>query len=167
MNLSQQLSNQVHDIYFGKNWTATNFKETLQDVTLEQALTSVYDLNSIAALVHHINYYITLQLRVLNGGPLEGSDKVSFLHPKFETEEEWNNYLKGIMEQALVFSEILAKFPNDQMEEAFGGSKYGSYYKNINGMIEHVYYHFGQIVIIKKIIHSKMSVITGKIEEDV
>jgi len=151
MNISKQLANHVHDIYFGKNWTATNFKETIQDVTLEEALTTVHNLNTIAALVHHINYYISLQLRVLEGGPLEGSDTLSFIHPEFKTQEQWGNYLKGIMEQALVFSELLNSFPPEHLDEAFGGSKYGSYYKNIKGMIEHIYYHFGQIVIIKKI----------------
>jgi len=126
MNVSQQLSNHVFDIYFGKNWTATNFRDTLKGITLEEALTKVHGLNSIAALVHHINYYVSLQLRVLEGGPLEGSDKISFNHPEFKTQEEWDNYLKGILEQALVFSEILGN-----------------------------YYHFGQIVIIRKIIENK------------
>jgi len=159
MYLSKQLSDHVHDIYFGKNWTATNFEETLNGITLDDALTKVYNLNSIAALVHHINYYIALQLRVLEGGPLEGSDKLSFIHPEFKTQEEWDNYMKGILEQARVFSELLATFPPEHLGETFGGSKYGSYYKNIKGMIEHVYYHFGQIVILKKIILEKKSAI--------
>ncbi len=157
MNLSVQLSDHFQDIYFGKNWTATNCKDTLAGLSLEHALARVEGLNTIASLVHHINYYVALQLRVLQGGPLEGSDKLSFTHPEFKTQEEWDNYLKGIFEQAIVFSEVLASFPPENLEDAFGGSKYGSYYKNIKGMIEHVYYHFGQIVILKKILEQKTS----------
>ena len=36
--------------------------------------------------------------------------------------------------------------------EEFTDSKYGNYYRNILGVIEHCHYHLGQIVIIKKLI---------------
>ena len=42
--------------------------------------------------------------------------------------------------------------PEGQLKENFVDEKYGSYLRNIDGMIEHCYYHLGQIVLIKKII---------------
>ena len=42
--------------------------------------------------------------------------------------------------------------PNDKLEEIFVDEKYGTYRRNIEGIIEHSYYHLGQISLIKKMI---------------
>jgi hypothetical protein len=38
------------------------------------------------------------------------------------------------------------------MQQPFVNEKYGSLQRNIDAMIEHSYYHLGQIVLIRKII---------------
>ena len=38
------------------------------------------------------------------------------------------------------------------MNEGFVDEKYGTYLRNIDGMIEHAYYHLGQVVLIKKLL---------------
>jgi hypothetical protein len=45
--------------------------------------------------------------------------------------------------------------PENKLEEVFDDKKYGNYYRNITGIIEHNHYHLGQIVLIKKIISVK------------
>ena len=40
------------------------------------------------------------------------------------------------------------------MSAYFGNEKYGTYYENIQGVIEHLHYHLGQIVVVKKIIRA-------------
>ena len=40
----------------------------------------------------------------------------------------------------------------EKLDEAFVDEKYGTYHRNIDGMIEHCYYHLGQIVLIKKML---------------
>jgi len=42
--------------------------------------------------------------------------------------------------------------PDEKLAEGFVDEKYGNYFRNIHAMIEHSYYHLGQIVILKKII---------------
>ena len=42
--------------------------------------------------------------------------------------------------------------PNEKLENNFVDKKYGSYRRNIEGMIEHSYYHLGQISLIRKMI---------------
>lgn len=42
--------------------------------------------------------------------------------------------------------------PEEKLNEDFVDKKYGTYLRNIDGMIEHSYYHLGQIVWIKKVI---------------
>lgn len=36
--------------------------------------------------------------------------------------------------------------------EDFADPKYGNYYRNLHGIIEHTHYHLGQIVLIKKLL---------------
>ena len=45
--------------------------------------------------------------------------------------------------------------PDEKLSEVFVDEKYGTYERNINLMIEHCYYHLGQILIIKKLVARK------------
>ena len=42
--------------------------------------------------------------------------------------------------------------PEKKLWEPFGDGKYGDYFRNIQGVIEHAHYHLGQIVLVKKLI---------------
>ena len=39
--------------------------------------------------------------------------------------------------------------------ETFADEKYGHYYRNLHGIIEHTHYHLGQIVLIKKLLQQQ------------
>jgi hypothetical protein len=41
---------------------------------------------------------------------------------------------------------------DEKLKDVFVEEKYGTYQRNIDGMIEHSYYHLGQIVLIKKLL---------------
>ena len=53
---------------------------------------------------------------------------------------------------AEIFASLVEQMPEQQLWEDFADNKYGNYYRNIHGFIEHCHYHLGQIVLIKKII---------------
>ena len=40
--------------------------------------------------------------------------------------------------------------PEEELNQVFVDEKYGTFHRNINALIEHGYYHLGQIVLIKK-----------------
>jgi hypothetical protein len=44
------------------------------------------------------------------------------------------------------------QFPDEKLDEAFVDEKYGTWQRNIDAMIEHCYYHLGQITLIRKMI---------------
>jgi hypothetical protein len=60
MNLTAQIAKHFNSVHFGGNWTAVNLKEALTDVDWQQATTKVHSFNTIAALVYHINYYVSV-----------------------------------------------------------------------------------------------------------
>jgi hypothetical protein len=89
MTVIKQIAKHFRDVHFGGNWTAVNLKDTLVDVTWQQATTKIHDLNTIATLVFHMNYYVYPVLKVLQGEPLVASDKFSFDLPAITSEDEW------------------------------------------------------------------------------
>ena len=152
MNLPEQIAKLFRDVHYGGNWTSVNLQESLTDVTWQQATTKVYSFNTIAALVYHMNYYVSAVLKVLQGEPLNASDKYSFDHPPILSQQEWEKLLNKTWTDAENFAILLEQLPESKLGEIFSDEKYGNYYRNIHGVIEHCHYHLGQIVLIKKIL---------------
>jgi hypothetical protein len=152
MNLTRQIAKHFRAVHFGGNWTSVNLKDTLADVSWQQATTKVYSLNTIADLVFHTNYYVSAVLKVLNGEPLDAKDKYSFDHPPIQSQEDWEKLLDKIWMDAENFAILIERLPETRLGEIFTDEKYGNYYRNMHGIIEHTHYHLGQIVLIKKIL---------------
>lgn len=150
MNTSKQIAQHFRMLHFGGNSTGANLKETLSDVTWQQATTQVYSFNTIAKLVFHIHYYVAAVLEVLQGKPLDAHDKYSFDVPSIQSKQEWEKLLNRVWTDAEAFAQLVEQLPEQQLWENL--EKYGSYYKNIHGIIEHSYYHLGQITLIKKML---------------
>ena len=152
MNLTAQIAKQLRAVYFGGNWTAVNLKEVLTDVTWQQATTQVYSFNTIATLVYHTSYYINAVTKVLQEQPLNAKDKYSFDHPPVDSQQEWESLLNRTWEDVENFAGLIDQVPENKLWETFVDEKYGNYYRNLHGIIEHTHYHLGQIVLIKKML---------------
>ena len=150
--LTSQIAKQLRDTYFGGNWTWVNFKDTLQNVTWQEAVKKVGSLNTIAALVYHTGYYITGVTQKLQGGELAIKDKYAFDHPVIDSEESWNRLVETAYANARKFADVIEQLPESKLWETFEDEKYGNYFRNLTGIIEHLHYHLGQIVLIKKLI---------------
>ena len=99
-----------------------------------------------------MNYYISAILKVVEGGPLDASDKYSFACPPILSHEDWEKLLDKTWTDAEKFASLVSQLPESKLWEDFSGSKYGNYCRNLLGVIEHTHYHLGQIVMIKKIL---------------
>lgn len=152
MDLVRQIAKNFRQVHFGGNWTSVNLKDTLADVDWKQATAKVHSLNTIAALAFHINYYISEVLKVLKGEPLTAHDKLSFSLPPVESQDDWDKLLNKIWSDAESFAEQIELLPESKLWDVFIEEKYGNYYRNFHGIIEHTHYHLGQIIIIKKIL---------------
>lgn len=155
MHLVHQIAKHFREVYFGGNWTSVNYKEVLADVSWQQATTKVYSFNTIALLVFHTGYYISAVLKVLKGEPLQAKDKYSFELPPLETQEAWEALLAKTWREAEEFAALVEQLPDEKLDETFQDEKYGNYYRNLHGIIEHSHYHLGQIVLIKKILQER------------
>lgn len=152
MSITAQIAQNFRGVYFGGNWTASNLKENIADVTLAQATTQVKDLNTIAVLLFHIHYYVKAVTSVLEGNTLKANDKFSFDVPKFSSEKEWQDFKNKCLEESEKFAQLVEKLPDSKLNEFIAEEKYGTYYRNLHGIIEHTHYHLGQIALIKKLV---------------
>ena len=152
MTLSSEIAKTARSLYQGGNYTGVNFKDSLSNIDWQQATKKVHSFNTIAALVYHINYYVFAVSEVLRGGPLNASDQFSFNHPAVESQEDWEKLLAKFWKDSAEFVQLIGDLPQDKLSEPFLDGKYGSFYRNIAGVIEHAHYHLGQIVLIKKLV---------------
>jgi hypothetical protein len=154
MSITSQIAKHVRDVHFGGNWTDSDLKMHLADVTWQEATTKIQDFNTIATLVFHANYYVSGILPVLQGGTLEISDKFAFTHPPINSEADWQKMLEKTWSEAEIFANLVEKLPDSKLAETFIDEKYGNYFRNLQGIIEHTHYHLGQIVFLKKILRA-------------
>jgi uncharacterized damage-inducible protein DinB len=155
MTRTTLLANRLREVFLDGTWIAnTNYKDQLLSVDRDAATQKVANLNTIAALAFHINYYLEGLLNVFHGGKLEISDKYSFDVPEIPTEADWDKLVTTFLNNAEQFANEVEKMPDEQLEQPFADEKYGTYLRNIEGVIEHSYYHLGQISLIRKMIRN-------------
>lgn len=155
MSPAKYISHRLKEIYLDGYWIAnTNLKDQLEDLTLEQARTSVHGLNSIARLVFHLNYYLEGIIQVLEGGALTIKDKYSFDLPELTSESSWQELKSECLNHAQKMVHLIGELSEEDLQSGFVDEKYGTYQRNLDGIVEHSYYHIGQIVIIKKMIQA-------------
>ena len=150
MSLSKQIANYVRYIYFGKNWTNSNIKEKLEDVDWMQAITIVNSYNTTAMLVFYTSYYLIGIMNILKGGTLDIRDRFSYELSPIKSAEDWQELKNKSFDEAEEYARLIEEMPDDKFWENFVKEEYGNYYRNIHGSIEHLYYNFGQIILIEQ-----------------
>lgn len=153
MNQPCELASRFREVILNGTWIAnTNYKDQLQGLDWQLAIKPLHNLNTIALLAQHIHYYIKGVKEVLQGGELTIKDQFSFNFPAIVSQEQWDAFLGAFWQDAEEFANLVAEFSEAQLMENFVEEKYGTYLRNIEAMIEHCYYHLGQIVLIKKML---------------
>ncbi|WP_372973157.1 DinB family protein [Muriicola sp.] len=154
-NRTSFIAKNLEGFHFGGNWTAVNLQDALAGLTWEEAHEKIASLHSIAELVYHINYFIKVVNRVLQGQPLAGKDSESFDVPKITSQEGWEAFLKEVWDDARTFTRLARDLPDQKLNEIFSDPKYGTYERNLYGLVEHGHYHLGQIVLIRKLLKER------------
>jgi uncharacterized damage-inducible protein DinB len=153
MENSNQLASRFREVLLDGKWIAnTNYKDQLSSINWKQATKKIGSLNTIAALTFHINYYLDGILNVFRVNILDIRDKYSFDMPPVKSKEDWETLLSELVANAEKVANFIDQMSEKRLEENFVDEKYGTYRRNIEAVIEHGYYHLGQISLIKKMI---------------
>jgi hypothetical protein len=155
MSLPSHSAKHFRDVHFGGNWTASGLREVVKDLSWQEATAQVHSFNTIATLLFHVNYFVEALIRVLREEPINASDKLSFAHPPINSQEDLQKMLQKTWDDAETAAQLIEKLPASQFDEVFVDEKYGTYFRNIHGIIEHIHYHLGQIALIKKLVREQ------------
>ncbi len=155
MKITSLIAQHLLDVHEGNNWTEVSLAGVLKDITLQEAtmLTSASP-NTIASLLQHITYWNRVMVQRIAGNEVAVDEHNGFDLPHLQTEDNWlqlqvdNNLSSHELAVAIVH------FDAAKLEEPLvnGGS---SAYKNMQGAVEHVHYHLGQMMILKKLVKAK------------
>jgi len=155
MQISRQLAKRFREVIFNGLWIAnTNYKDQLSLVTRMEAIKKIESFNTIAALTYHVNYYIEGILNYLEVGVLAIKDQFSFDLPEIVSNDDWECLKNNLWTNSERFATHIETMTNEQLQATFVDEKYGTHQRNIDGVIEHCYYHLGQIVLIRKLINA-------------
>jgi uncharacterized damage-inducible protein DinB len=152
MNTAQQIALHLRAVFFGGNWTSVNYQAELAAISWQQAIQPVHGFNTIATLLHHTVYYVHAVADVLNGQPLTAKDSLSFAHPPIASAADWDNMVQQSFAAIEAFAKQIEQVPEALLPQTFIDEKYGNYYRNLSGIVEHFHYHLGQIVLLKKLL---------------
>jgi len=152
---STQLANRLGEVILNGRWIAnTNIKDQIENLDYTIANKQVKSLNTIAILTQHIHYYVSGIKNVFVNGNLEIRDKFSFDFPPITSQKQWKSFQNLFWKDTEELIEHISHLSESELQNPFVDEKYGNYQRNIDGLIEHAYYHLGQIVLIKKMIES-------------
>lgn len=153
MKRSEMLAIRLREVFLEGTWIAnTNFKAQLSSISWEDAIKKIGDLNSIADLTFHINYYVKGILDAFSNSKLEIQDKFSFETPPINSAEDWDDLVQQFLKNAKIFVATIGVLEDEALQKPFFDERYGTLERNIEGVIEHSYYHLGQISLIKKLL---------------
>ncbi|TVZ56053.1 hypothetical protein OD91_1332 [Lutibacter sp. Hel_I_33_5] len=149
----KEIASRFREVFLDGTWVAnTNYKKVLTNITWQEAKQKEFSANTIALLTFHVNYYVAGVLQVFEGGTLDIKDKFSFDAPEITSEKDWEILRNTLFENSKKLANCIEQLSKKELESIFVDEKYGSHYRNIEGIIEHSYYHLGQISLIKKMI---------------
>jgi len=153
---NEYLSGRLREVLLDGKWIAnTNFREQIENLDWQLAVTRLGNRNSIAALTFHINYYLDGLLSAFQTGRLEIRDAYSFDLPPITEEPGWKELVATFILNAEKFVDAVEQMPDALFDAPFIDARYGSYLRNIEGVIEHSYYHLGQVSLIRKMMEDR------------
>lgn len=152
MQLTEAIAQHVLDVHLGGNWTEVDVVHTLQDVTLAEATTpTAASPNTIASLLRHLTCWNRVMARRAQGVATDVGPANGFDGPALHTEAEWAALQADNIASAHELAAAIRSFDEASLPQPILPN-YSSAYKNLQGAVEHVHYHLGQLVLLKNLV---------------
>lgn len=158
MTRCNALALRLREVFLDGKWIAnTNVQQEISSIDWLEASQRPNGFNSVAALTFHLIYYLKGLVYAYETGVLDINDKFSFDLPEIKCEQDWEALKADFLLHAELFSKKIESMNDSMLDEDFIEKKYGTNLRNIEGVIEHSYYHLGQMVLIKKLLAKNSS----------
>ncbi len=152
--LTDWIANHLFEVHFGDNWTDVNVADTLADVSWQEAAVKVpFTPNTIAGIVHHITYWNRAVARRGKRMMPHLNDENGFNAPVIGCEKDWKLLKDDNLHSAEELVAVIREFDEKKLQDPILPD-HSSAYKNFQGQVEHVHYHLGQLMLLKKYLRS-------------
>jgi uncharacterized damage-inducible protein DinB len=151
--IANLIAENILEVYEGNNWTGVSITDAIKDVNWQQAQhKTIASQNTIASLLHHLYYWNGVMMQRINGINPSIPETNGFDVGELKSESDWNDLKEKTHQSFIKLADAIKNFPEEKLYETSPTGK-STYYKNLQGMVEHAHYHLGQMVIIKKVIN--------------
>lgn len=147
------LAERLQEVLIDGQWVVkTNIKDQIVDLNKAQATQKSNDKKSIAEIVFHLNYFLGGIIKVFDGGSLDIRDKYSYDMPPILQENDWERLRNEFFLNSEKIISQIKDIPDEALQHDFGNGKYGTNVLNISAMVEHSFFHLGQICLLRKML---------------
>jgi hypothetical protein len=154
MKITELIAKHVLEVHEGNNWTEVDITSTLKDVSLEEAtIRTIASANSIAALLQHLTYWNRVIVKRINGIVVPDAEDNGFFVPELHDGEDWRLLKVDNLNSAHELAQAIIDFDARKLEGPIL-PEHDTAYRNLQGSVEHIHYHLGQMVILKQLIRS-------------
>jgi uncharacterized damage-inducible protein DinB len=136
----------------GDNWTDVSIADTLADISFKEAITrTAASPNTIASLVNHLWYWNTIIMLRMKGENPVIPEENGFDVGKLNTEHDWKKLVAKTHRSFIDLADAIRNFPPEKLPDPVSNGR-STVSRNLYGIIEHAYYHLGQIVMLKHLV---------------
>ncbi|MXV14822.1 DinB family protein [Hufsiella ginkgonis] len=155
MNILPHLSRHLLEVSNGGNWTEVDLAATLQNLDYREASTvTAASPNTIAALVHHLTYWNRVMKQRLAGIDVLVPEINGFDVPAINNDRDWAALAADYFLSARELADAILQADEERLWDPIVPGRPSSVYKSLQGTVEHIHYHLGQLMILKKLIKS-------------
>ena len=158
MEETKRILDQLKCAYEGEAWHGPALRDILADVTAEQAAAHpLPNAHSIWELVLHIAAWENAARNVLDGLPINVPPEVNFPTISDTGEAAWQDALATLDTVHHGLRAAIARSTDADLDTVVDNKDTGRYYSVyslLHGVVQHDLYHAGQIVMLKKALHT-------------
>lgn len=149
---TKRIAEQLRLALNGDTWAGVCASGVLQDVSAEQAAARpLGNAHSIWELVLHIEVYLAAAQEPLAGKPLRHIYKTPEDWPEVTdiTPAAWEAARLRLQQSGAALADAIEAFDAAQLTATVPNREYDFYYL-LHGVVQHTFYHLGQIMMVKK-----------------
>ncbi len=157
MNETERIVDQLERAYDGDAWSGPNLLEALKDVTAEQAARHpIEGAHSIWEIVLHVAAWMDAMRERMTGEYVRLPADGDWQEVTDASDAAWREAVEKLESKQRALIDAVKNLHDEQLEEQIGTRRDKamgagvSRYVSLHGVVQHNFYHAGQIVLLKK-----------------
>jgi uncharacterized damage-inducible protein DinB len=150
MTEAERIADQLRRAYEGEAWVGPCLRGLLEGISARQAIhRPIGQAHTIWELALHIAAWESIVRRRLGGEAVEPTPEQDWPPVRDSSDTAWQQALAALERGHLALRQEVAALNDDQLRQKVAGEKYSVYFM-LHGLVQHDFYHAGQIALLKK-----------------